>query len=124
MEKLIYKELSYKLAGLAFEIYASLGGELKEKIYANAYEELLKRECIKYKRELYYPVKINNKAIGKNFFDFIVEEKIVIEIKRGTKNYVLACRQLNDYLKSSKLKLGLIRFTKDGARIKRIVNLY
>jgi GxxExxY protein len=124
MADLIYKDLSYKLAGLAFEIYSTLGGELKEKVYGNAFEELLKRENISFSRELYYPVKINKKVIGKNFFDFMVDDKVVVELKKGSLNYIQACNQLSDYLKSSNYKLGLIiRFTKDGARVKRIVNI-
>lgn len=124
MTDLIYKELCYKLTGLAFEIYLSIGGELKEKVYANALEELLKRENLVYKREVYYPIKINNKVIGKNYFDFLIDEKIVVELKKGSAGYLQACNQLSNYLKLSDLKLGLIiRFTKDGARAKRIVNI-
>ncbi len=124
MGDLIYKELSYKLFGLAFEVYSTLGGELKEKVYANAYCELLKRDGISFSREVYAPVKINDKVVGKYYFDLLIEDKIVIELKKGNLNYLLACNQLSNYLKVSNLKLGLIiRFTKDGARVKRIVNL-
>jgi GxxExxY protein len=124
MTDLIYKDLSYKLAGLAFEIYSTLGGELKEKVYGNAFEVLLLREKISFSRELYSPVKINDVVIGKNFFDFLIDGKIVVELKKGNLNYIQACNQLSNYLKSSNHKLGLIiRFTKDGARIKRIVNV-
>lgn len=124
LRDLIYREICYKLFGLAFEIYKIIGGEQKEKVYSNAFAELLKRDGITFKRELYYPVKINGKVVGRNFFDFLVAGKIVIELKKGNLNYLQACNQLSDYLKLSGLKLGLIiRFTKDGAKIKRIVNL-
>jgi len=113
------------LTGLAYEIYSTIGGELREKVYSDAFEELLKRENITYKREVYYPIKINEKVIAKNYFDFLVEDKLIVELKKGNLNYRLACGQLFNYLKLSKLKLGLIiRFTKDGARAKRIANLY
>jgi len=101
-----------------------LGGEHKESVYSNAFSELLKREKIPFEKEVYYPVKINEKVIGKNYFDFLVDKKVVIELKKGNLNYLQACRQLANYLKVGNLNLGLIiRFTKDGARVKRIVNI-
>lgn len=125
MTELFYKDMSYKLTGIAFEIYKKLGGELREKTYSNAFEEILKREHISYERELYYPVKIEDKTVGQNYFDFLINDEIIIEIKRGEKNYFQACDQLFNYLKSSKLKLGLIfRFTRDGVKTKRVPNLY
>ena len=125
MTDLIYKDLCYKVNGLAFEIFNTLGGELREKIYADAFEELLKREKIKYRREVYYPVLINGKVISKNYFDFVIDDILMIEIKKGSRDYRQVCTQLFQYLKTSNLKLGLvIRFTKDGARIKRVPNLY
>lgn len=125
MDDLIYKDLSYKLVGLTYEIFNKIGSELKEKIYGNAFEELLKREKLKFNREVYYPLKINDKVIGRNYFDFLVEDKIVIELKSGSQKYKEACNQLFEYLKSSNLKLGLIiRFTKDGVKVKRIPNLF
>ena len=121
----IYKELSFKLNGLAFEVYKTLGEGLRESVYANAYEELLKRDGLKYQRELYYPITINGKIVGKYYFDFLVEDKIVVEIKVGNFKYYQAYTQLYEYLKLSKCELGLIiRFTMDGAVVKRVVNLY
>lgn len=125
MEDIIYKNLSYKIVGLAYEIFNSIGSELKEKIYANAFEELLIREKISYKREVYYPIKINDKVIGKGFFDLFIDNKIIVELKCGNQKYKEACNQLFQYLKMSDIKLGIIiRFTKDGVKIKRIPNLY
>ena len=64
------------------------------------------------------------KKYRQKYFDFLVDNKIVVEMKAGDKNYRDACYQLFDYLKFANLKLGLIiRFTNNGARIKRIPNL-
>jgi len=123
MAELLYKDLSYKINGIAFEIMNLIGSSHSEKIYADAFEELLKKYSISYQRELYYPVKVNGKLIAKRYFDFLIENKVVVELKSGIKNYQSACYQLFDYLKFSKLKLGLIiRFTNQGAKVKRIPN--
>ena len=124
-ENLLYKDLSYKLVGLAYEVFNTLGSGLKEDVYGDAFEELLKKEKLKYKRELYYPIKINNKVISRNFFDFMIDGKIVIELKKGSQKYKEVCNQLYQYLRSADIKLGLVvRFTNDGVKIKRIPNLY
>jgi GxxExxY protein len=125
MTELLYKELCYKITGIAFEIHNTLGSGLKEKIYADAFEEIRKDEKINYKREVYSPIKIRGKIVVKNYFDFTIEDKLVVELKSGSDKYKEVCNQLFQYLKSSNLKLGLIiRFTKDGVKTKRIPNLY
>lgn len=125
MADLIYKELCYKIIGVTFEVHNSLGVGLKEKVYADALEVVFKEENIPYIREYYYSVKIRDKVVAKRYFDFIIEDKIVVEVKIGYDNYRDACNQIFEYLKSSGLKLGLIiRFTKDGVKTKRIPNIY
>ncbi|KKQ17793.1 MAG: hypothetical protein US30_C0001G0127, partial [Candidatus Moranbacteria bacterium GW2011_GWF2_36_839] len=64
------------------------------------------------------------KEIGYYIFDFLVFDKIVIELK--SKNYFSKrdIDQLYSYLKAMNLKLGiLVYFTKECVRYKRIVNL-
>lgn len=124
-QEIIYKDLSYKLIGLGYQIFNELGFGLEEKIYAKAYEQLLIENKIPYIREAYCPIKINNQTIARNYFDFLIMDKIVLELKVGDYKYKDACSQLQKYLKTSNLKLGIIvRFMRDGAKIKRIVNLY
>lgn len=121
--ELIYKELSYRINGFAFEIDNKLGFGLSEKTYCNALEEILKQNNISYIRELYAPIKINNKVISKKYFDFFIDGTIIIEVKVGDYSYKQTYSQLLEYLVSSKIKLGIIiRFTKSGVKIKRVPN--
>lgn len=123
MAELIYKDLSYIINGLAYKIDNQIGYGQEEKIYADAFEELLKKEKLDYKREVYYPIKIDEKVIARRFVDFIVGGKIVVEIKRGENLYRQACDQVFQYLKINNFRLGIvIRFTKNGVRTKRIPN--
>lgn len=123
--ELIYKELSYKICGLAFRIDNEIGYGHQEKVYGDALEELLKIEKIAYKREVYVPIKINEKLLAKKYYDFLIDDKIIVELKIATHKYRDVCRQVFDYLKNSNLNLGIIiRFTRDGVKIKRIPNYY
>ena len=125
MTELLYKDLSYKVTGLIFEIDNLIGYGQNEQTYGDAFEELLKTNRLKYEREIYFPIKIGEKVIKKEFFDFLIDDKIVIELKISDRNYKKACTQLFQYLKSSGKKLGLIfRFTSEGVRVKRIPNYY
>lgn len=124
MAEIIYKNLSYRIIGIAFQVNNLLGPGLEEKVYQKAFEELLKEEKLKYQRELYFPISINGEIITRKYFDFLIDDKIVVEIKIGTRDYREVCSQIFHYIKMSKIKLGLvIRFTKDGVKIKRIPNL-
>lgn len=125
MTELIYKDLSYKLTGLAFEVENITGIGHNEKIYADTFAKLLEKAGITYERELYFPIKVDDKVIKKYYFDFLVDDKVIIELKASDINYKLVCSQVFKYLKLSNKKLGLIfRFTKGGVRVKRIPNFY
>ena len=124
MTELIYKELNYKLVGLAYQIDNEIGSSLEEEIYSKAFEKLLLKDNIKYKKELYCPIKIDGETIAKRFLDFLVEDKIIVEIKVNNYRYKSVFTQLNEYLRLNNIKLGLIiRFSKDGVNIKRVLNI-
>lgn len=123
MADLVYKELSYKLIGFAFDIYKQLGSGLREAIYSDAYELLLQKNQINYQREVSHRLEFEGQIIGRRYFDFLIDNKVIIELKSGTKNYYQAFEQLKEYVFAANLKLGIIiRFTSDGVKSVRIVN--
>lgn len=123
-QNIIYKDLSYKIIGSAYNVFNELGAGHKEQYYQKALALEFKKEKINFKNELYAPLIYHDKKIGKYFLDFLVENKIVIEIKRGERISRRDINQLYSYLKSTNLKLGLIiRFTLKGVVVKRIVNI-
>ncbi len=124
MTDLIYQDLSYKINGLLFKADNLVGHGQAEKTYCNAIEELLKENGIAYKREIYFPIKINNKIIAKQYFDFLIDGKIVLEVKTGNYMYRDCISQIFQYLKTNDLQLGIIaRFTKRGVQTRRVLNI-
>lgn len=124
MDDFIYRELSYQINGLLFKVDNLIGYGQTEKTYCNAIEELFKESNILYQREIYYPIKINDKIISQQYFDFLVADKIVLEIKTGNYMPRNVIPQLYQYLKTSDSKLGIIaRFSKTGVQIKRVLNI-
>jgi GxxExxY protein len=122
-EDLIYPELSYKLVGLAFEVFNELDAGHLEKVYQKAYAKELTATKLNFKEQVSYKVFYKNEVIGNNYLDFLVEDKIIIELKRTDFYSKKHIEQVSNYLVVSKLKLALlINFTSRGVRIKRVVN--
>ena len=106
-EKIIYKELSYKITGLLFKIHTKLGRYCREKQYADAFEKLLFEEGVAFEREKEVPIEyIDNKLTNK--VDFLIDGKIVLELK--VKHLILKedYYQTQRYLQAGKYNLGLI----------------
>jgi len=124
-EKLIYPELSYKIIGILFEVHNQLGGGYQEKYYQRAIEKAFDQEKIKYQSQCPVAIKFKDNKIGCYYIDFLVDNKIILEIKKGNYFSRNNIGQVNGYLKSTNKKLAILaNFTSDGVKFRRILNLY
>ena len=120
---LIFPELSYEIVGAAFEVFNSIGWGFSEKHYQKALWEELKNRNIDLKKEVYIPLKYKNANIGRYFADFIVDGKILLELKVVSRLGYVHAKQVLEYLQSASLKLGiLLYFTRDGVKYRRVIN--
>ncbi len=123
-QDLVYPELSYQIVGVLFSVFNSLGYGYKEKYYQRAIAEELKIITIPFKEQVPALINFRGKAIGKHFFDFLIDRKIILEIKQGDRLSRSDIAQVLGYLKTSELKLGILaRFSRKGLIFKRIVNV-
>ena len=121
--KVIFPELSYKIVGAAFAVFNELGWGLPEKDYQLALSKELQAFNINHNREVYLPVKYKGESVGKYFADFVIDGKVLLELKVVSKLGYTHARQVLTYLKSAGIKLGiLLYFTKDGVKYRRILN--
>jgi len=100
-EKVIYPELSYIITGILFAVHNELGQYAREKQYGDLIEKKFKEIRMPYKRE----VSISNSG---NILDFIVENKIVLELKNTRTFTKENYRQIQNYLQQTNIKLGLL----------------
>ncbi len=122
---LIYPELSYKINGILFDVYNELWPGHKEKYYQTAVYEALIQNNFKIEKELYIPVRYKGVKVGKYYLDFLIDNKIVLEIKKGDYFRKTNIEQVYQYLVATDLGLGILaQFTGSGVRTKRILNLY
>ena len=115
--KLIYGKLTYIINGICFEAHNELGRYSKEKQYSNYLEKRFKEEGLKYSREF---------SIGDtgNIIDFVIDNKILLEIKAKRLITKADYYQVQRYLQITDLKLGLlINFRNLYLRPKRIIKV-
>lgn len=121
--KLIHPELSYVLMGILFEIHNKLGTKYQEKHYQKAVEIKLKELKIPYQREAKVNIEFDGEELGEFFIDFIIDGKIILELKRIWKITADNIKQVLRYLKATNLKLGIIvNFRHNRLESRRILN--
>ena len=125
MEKLIYPELSYKINGVLFAVHNELGQFCNEKQYSDLIENYLKESNLKYEREKILPPSFRNESKGRNKIDFLIEDKIILELKAkrflNNEDYY----QTKRYLAALNKKLGIIvNFRRKFITPKRVLNSY
>lgn len=123
MSEIILPELSYIITGLCFNVHNELGRFVKEKQYSDLLEEYLRVNRVKYIREKEVESRIN--CVNGNRPDYIIEEKIILDLK--AKKYILKddYYQMKRYLEVANLKLGLIvNFRNTYLKPLRVLNSY
>ncbi|MDD2656570.1 MAG: GxxExxY protein [Patescibacteria group bacterium] len=114
---IIYKDLSYIIYGILFSVHNEIGQYAREKQYGDVLERLLREKHIEYKREL---------SIGEsgNIVDFLIDNKIVLELKAKPTLTKDDYWQIQRYLQESQNLLGiLVNFRKKYLKPERIVRI-
>jgi GxxExxY protein len=121
---LLYPELSYKLVGVLFEVSNKLGHKYEERYFQKATASFLSDAKIQFKEQVAVKLTIGNKEIAKGIIDFLIEDTVILEIKRGDRFLKGNIDQVNSYLQITGLQLGILaNFTSRGLQFKRILNI-
>lgn len=124
MEELIYKKEAYDIIGKCMEVHNNLGAGFLEIVYKDALEYEFKKSRIPFDREVKYEVDYKGIILPHQFYaDFVVEDKIILEVKALSKGYADEhIAQCINYLKVSGNKLALlVNFGKLKMEYKRVV---
>jgi len=122
-EEYLYQELTKKIINSCFKTYNQLGYGCPERVYQKSFEIELQNANIRYQRELYAKILYGGKIAGRFYLDFLIENKVALELKVRRNMYESDWIQLLNYLKATKLQLGILAvFTRDKVKIKRVIN--
>ena len=120
---LLFKEESYKIIGAAMEVHKDLVAGFLETVYQEAFELELQKLNIPYEREALLNIYYKGTKLKKRFSaDFVCYNKIVVELKALGELSTDHEAQILNYLKTSKLKLGLLlNFGSSSLQYKRLI---
>ena len=123
--ELIYGELSYAINGILFAVHNELGRYRNEKQYGDLIEKHLTERRIPYEREKILPVSFDGERPNRSKVDFLIDGKIILEIKSKRFLEKNDYFQLMRYLETSKKRLGiLVNFHQKYLVPKRVVDGY
>ncbi|WP_262887966.1 MULTISPECIES: GxxExxY protein [unclassified Polaribacter] len=121
--ELIHKQESYNIIGSCMEVHKELGKGFSEIIYGDALEIEFKRRGILYQREVKFQILYKGEKLSHYYFaDFVIDNKIILEIKAIESLTNSHIKQTLNYLAASKIKLGLlVNFGEDSLTYKRVI---
>jgi GxxExxY protein len=124
MNELKYKEITEKIIGAAFEVHKFLGNGFQEVIYQRALAWEFSQAGLAYEREIeqdiYY--KGLSEPIGTRRADFMVEGKVLVELKAIIQLEDVHIAQILNYLRAYRIEVGLlINFGSKSLTFKRVV---
>jgi len=119
-----YKDITEKIIGASFEVHTFLGNGFQEVIYQRALAYEMRTVGLEFAREIEQHIFYKNleEPIGTRRADFVVEGKVLVELKAVIQLEDVHLAQALNYLKAYKLEVGLlINFGSKSMTFKRLV---
>lgn len=121
--KYIHSEITHKIIGCAMRVHSILGNGFQEVIYQRSLAIEFSKKDLKFTRELEFPVYYEGNNVGTRRVDFLIEDKIMVEIKAISMLENVHLAQAINYLEAYKLEIGLlINFGAKSLEFKRVIN--
>lgn len=121
-DPLLYRDLTYRIREAVFAVTKELGLGHKESIYQHALETEFEKRKLAFEKQVKIPILYRRKEIGVYIPDFVIDNKVIIELKSLPFLGDKPKKQLWRYLKGSVYKLGLlINFGGSKLDIERVV---
>lgn len=122
--ELKYKDITEKIIAASFEVHKFLGNGFQEVIYQRALAYEMRKAGLEFAREIEQDIfyKDLKEPIGTRRADFVVEGKVLVELKAIIQLEDVHLAQALNYLKAYKLEVGLlINFGSKSLTFKRLV---
>jgi GxxExxY protein len=122
-DKYKYSEETSRIIACALEVHKILGNGFQEVIYQRALTIEMQLQAIDHTREKEMEIYYKGEKIGTRRVDFLVDDKISVEIKAVIQLEDVHLAQAINYLEAYNLEVGLlINFGAKSLEFKRVMN--
>lgn len=116
-------QITGTIIGACMRVHSELGNGFQEVIYQRCLEIEFRDIGLHYERELVMPLYYKKKQVGMRRVDFLVESKVLLELKAVSEIKANHYAQILNYLTAYKLRIGLlINFGEESLRFRRFIN--
>ena len=105
---LIEEQLTHSVIGAFYDVYNALGFGFLEQVYMSALERELRAKRHAVGREVYVPVLYKGEEISRQRIDMIIDQRLLVEAKSTQELHKAAKRQVYNYLRATRLQVGLL----------------
>ena len=119
---LLHGHLTQAILGAFYAVHSELGHGFLENVYSNALAVLLDAARLRIDREVPFQVMFHGHLIGSYRADFVVESKVIVEIKSNRTILAAHKSQVLNYLRASGLRVGLLLNFGESAEFARVVS--
>jgi GxxExxY protein len=107
-EEYKHSDITHKIIGAAMKVHSTLGSGFQEVIYQRALAIEMPKQGLSFQRELEMQIYYDGIEIGTRRVDFLVEDKVMVEIKALTQLESVHLAQVINYLEAYQLEIGLL----------------
>ena len=116
-------ELTGDIIKAAVKVHKAIGAGYKESVYQKALAISLQEHNIAFDREKEYPIFYRKEKVGYYKADFLIQDKVIVELKAVFTIEMLHVAQTINYLKVANKPIGLIlNFGQSPLEVKRVHN--
>jgi len=119
----IHNPITYNIIGAAMEVHKTLGKGFLEAVYKDCLSIEFEKRELAFEKEKKFDIHYKGIKISHFYYaDFIIENKVVLEIKSQPLLIEESMKQIINYLAVSKCKVGLlINFGESSLKYKRVI---
>jgi GxxExxY protein len=106
--QLLHSEITEDIIKAFFHVYNTLGHGFLEKVYENSLSLSLKKMGYQVDQQIPLSVHFEGELVGEYFADLLVNRKVLIELKAAETLHESHIAQLLNYLKATRMEVGLL----------------
>lgn len=115
-----HRDITERVIGVFYDVYNELGFGFLESVYQNAMVRALRASGLTAEPQVKLPVFFRGEQVGDFIADFLVEGRVILELKAADEVSKTHEAQLLNYLKASLIEVGLLLNFGPKPRLKRL----